>query len=60
MGEVEKIGLILTSFSHVDTTMPTIHEEVGPLIEDIDVLLKEIPLGLLPMRDIQHHIDLIP
>ena len=34
---------------------------VRPILEEFhDVVLKEIPLGLPPMRDIQHHIDLIP
>ena len=30
------------------------------ILEFFDVILEEIPHGLLPMRDIQHQIDLIP
>ena len=33
---------------------------VSPILKDFhDVVLEEIPLGLPPMRDIRHHIDLI-
>ena len=35
-------------------------QEVKPIIKFVDVMPKEIPHGLPPMRDIQHQIDLIP
>nr|XP_025625248.1 uncharacterized protein LOC112717433 [Arachis hypogaea] len=39
----------------------SMHEDVKPLIEEFsDVVPKEIPNGLPPMRDIQHAIDFVP
>ena len=36
-------------------------QEVRPILELLfDVMFEEIPHGLLPMKDIQHQIDLIP
>ena len=35
-------------------------QAVKPILEFVDVMPEEIPHGLLPMRDIQHQIDLIP
>ena len=35
-------------------------QEVKLILEFVDVMPKEIPHGLPPMRDIQHQIDLIP
>ena len=35
-------------------------QEVKLILEFIDVMPEETPHGLPPMRDIQHHIDLIP
>ena len=38
-----------------------IPKEVEPILEEfVDVVPKEIPHGLPPMRDIQHQIDLVP
>ena len=38
-----------------------IPEKVHPLVEEFaDVFPRELPEGLPPMRDIQHHIDLEP
>ena len=34
--------------------------EVKPILEFVDVMPKEIPHGLPPMRNIQHQLDLIP
>ena len=34
--------------------------QVKPILEFLDVMPKEIPHGLPPMRDIQHQLDLIP
>ena len=34
--------------------------EVKPILEFVNVMPKEIPHGLPPMRDIQHQVDLIP
>ena len=37
------------------------HVEVAKVLEEYaDVIPKELPDGLPPKRDIQHHIDLIP
>ena len=39
----------------------TIHVEATKVLEEyIDVIPKELPGGLPPKRDIQHHIGLIP
>ena len=35
-------------------------QEVKPILEFVDLMSKEIPHGLPPMRDIQHQIGLIP
>ena len=35
-------------------------QEVKSILEFVDVMPKEIPLGLPPMGDIQHQIDLMP
>jgi hypothetical protein len=41
-----------------DIPIPT---EVAKLLEEyVDVIPNELPDGLPPKRDIQHHIDLIP
>ncbi|KAI0514121.1 hypothetical protein KFK09_010155 [Dendrobium nobile] len=38
-----------------------IHEAVRPLLQQFqDVLVSELPAGLPPLRDIQHHMELIP
>ena len=35
-------------------------QEAKLILEFVDVMPKEIPHGLPPMRDVQHQIDLIP
>ena len=38
-----------------------VHDLLLPLLEEFkDEVLDEIPIGLLPMRNIQHRIDLVP
>ena len=36
-----------------------VNNEPPPIVQPILVEFKEIPIGLPPMRDIQHHIDLV-
>jgi len=45
-----------------EVTLPTeIPEKMKPFLEKFKgVVHDELPEGLLPMRDIKHHIDLIP
>ena len=47
----------------VDSTIPipSMPPEVSHLLREFaDVFLDKLPQGLLPLRDIQHHIDLVP
>jgi hypothetical protein len=47
-------------FSLEDITTPLPHTITNLLLEFKDVFLAEIPLGLPPLRGIEHQIDLIP
>ena len=50
-GEVESMDLVRAQ----------IPMEVQTLLEEFDyVILEDLPIGLPPMRNIQHHLDLIP
>ncbi|CAM8975442.1 unnamed protein product [Rhodiola kirilowii] len=45
----------------VDTVPTKLPEVVQSLLQGFtDIILEELPSGLPPMRDIQHHIDLVP
>ncbi|CAM8953952.1 unnamed protein product [Rhodiola kirilowii] len=45
----------------IDTVPTKLPEVVQSLLQGFtDIILEELPSGLPPMRDIQHHIDLVP
>ena len=46
-------------FQEIKSEKEILHEVELILEECVDVVLEEIPHGLLPIRDIQHQIDLI-
>ena len=40
---------------------PTIHKDIATVLDDFrDVFPKDLPTSLPMLRDIQHHIDLVP
>ena len=49
------LALIMVKDNEVNNEPPPIMQPI--LIEFEDVVQEEIPPGLLPMHDIQHHID---
>ncbi|GKA95913.1 hypothetical protein Tco_0818008 [Tanacetum coccineum] len=60
MDEVYQSEIIYALVVHDEEPLISVPPFVKPLIEKyVDVMPKEIPSGLPPMRDIQHHIDLI-
>ena len=57
-GEVNQFGFVLLIEQNCGTNMPP---EIMELLSKFpDVIPKEIPSGLPPMRDIQHAIDFVP
>ncbi|GJY59007.1 putative reverse transcriptase domain-containing protein [Tanacetum coccineum] len=61
MDEVDESGIMYALVVRDEEPLVSVPQFVKPLIEKYaDVMPKELPSGLPPMRDIQHHIDLIP
>ncbi|GJY73631.1 putative reverse transcriptase domain-containing protein, partial [Tanacetum coccineum] len=61
MNEVDESGIMYALVVHDEEPLVSVPQFVKPLIEKYaDVMPKELPSRLPPMRDIQHHIDLIP
>ncbi|KAI9174135.1 hypothetical protein LWI28_012455 [Acer negundo] len=56
--EVETVYVLMGKETQADMEVPS---AAAPLISEFaDVFLEELPEGLPPLRDIQHHIDLEP
>ena len=56
--EAQELYALVTTLSINKTNVPA---EVEHLLQEFkDPFLEELPLELPPLRDIQHHIDLIP
>ncbi|GJV27055.1 putative reverse transcriptase domain-containing protein [Tanacetum coccineum] len=61
MDEVDQSGIMYALVVRDEEPLVLVPPYVKPLIEKYaDVMPKELPSGLPPMRDIQYHIDLIP
>ncbi|GKA11185.1 putative CCCH-type zinc finger family protein, partial [Tanacetum coccineum] len=61
MDEVDESGIMYALVVRDEEPLVSVPQFVKPLIEKyVDVMPKELPSRLPPIRDIQHHIDLIP
>ncbi|GJR22274.1 putative CCCH-type zinc finger family protein [Tanacetum coccineum] len=61
MDEVDESGIMYALVVRDEEPLVSVPQFMKPLIAKYtNVMPKELPSGLPPMRDIQHHIDLIP
>ena len=57
----EKGELYMLMVKEASTTNPACPEALVPLLNEYsEIIPEELPNGLPPMRDIQHHIDFVP
>ena len=58
--EIKDVSDVMTLVVEETESEKEFSQEVKSILEFVDVMPKEIPHGLPPMKDIQHQIDLIP